>query len=285
MSRLQFQPLSPIVGVEVSGIDLTQPFTDEERAELLDQFRTHRLVLFRGQEISDDDHVRLCSYLLPVNEGVGYVSNTEVKGFHPGDFNLLYHSDFMFLEHPLQGISLCAIEVEPDAAGTRFVNTELAAREMPDSMRARFGDLDVVMLANTVDGREDIPARTVRVPDDAPWDRYMRTDRPVISDHPITHTPFIPVSPQQASHFVGRTEEQSDELLDELFAYLYSDRFVYEHQWVKDDLIIWDNITLQHGRRENAPDARRCLRRITMNDLSMQELLAGTVWGKAAASS
>jgi len=285
MSRLQFQPLSPVVGVEVSGVDLTQPFTDEERAELLDQFHTHRLVLFRGQEISDDDHVRLCSYLLPVNEGVGYVSNTEVKGFHPGDFNLLYHSDFMFLEHPLLGISLCAIEVEPDAAGTRFVNTELAAREMPDAMRARFADLEVVMLANTVDGREDIPARTVRVPDDAPWDRYMRTDRPVISDHPITHTPFIPVSPQQASHFVGCTAEQSDELLDQLFAYLYADRFVYEHEWVKDDLIIWDNITLQHGRRENAPDARRCLRRITMNDVSMQELLVGTVWGKAAAAS
>jgi taurine dioxygenase len=189
----------------------------------------------------------------------------------------------MFLAHPLLGISLCAIEVEPDAAATRFVNTELAAAEMPDAMRAKFADLDVVMLANTVDGREDIPARTVRVPDDAPWDRYMRTDRPVISDHPITHTPFIPVSPQQASHFAGCTEEQSDELLDEMFAYLYADRFVYEHQWLEDDLIIWDNITLQHGRHENAPDARRCLRRITMNDVSMQELLAGTVWGRAAA--
>jgi taurine dioxygenase len=93
------------------------------------------------------------------------------------------------------------------------------------------------------------------------------------------------VSPQQGSHFVGRTEEESDELLDEIFAYLYSDRFVYEHEWVKDDLIIWDNITLQHGRRQNAPDARRCLRRITMNDVSMQELLAGTVWGRAAAAS
>ena len=104
----------------------------------------------------------------------------------------------------------------------------------------------------------------------------------MISDHPITHTPFIPVSPQQASHFVGRTEAESDELLDEIFAYLYADRFVYEHDWVKDDLIIWDNITLQHGRRENAPDARRCLRRITMNDVSMQELLAGTENNRAA---
>jgi taurine dioxygenase len=281
MGTLEIRALSPVVGVEVGGVDLTEPLTDHQQAELLEAFREHRLVLFRGQEISDDDHVRLCSYLLPVNEGVGYVSNTEVKGFHPGDFNLLYHSDFMFLEHPLLGISLYAIEVAPDAAGTRFVNTEVAAREMPAEMRAKFGELDVVLLANTVDGREDIPARTVRVPDDAPWDRYMRTTRPVISDHPITHTPFIPVSGQQASHFVGRTEAESDALLDEIFAYLYDDRFVYEHHWVKDDLIIWDNVTLQHGRRENAPEARRCLRRITMNDVSMQELLAGTVWGGA----
>jgi taurine dioxygenase len=73
MSTLQFRTLSPVVGVEVSGVDLTQPLTDDERAELVEQFRKHRLVLFRGQEISDDDHVRVCSYLLPVNEGVGYV--------------------------------------------------------------------------------------------------------------------------------------------------------------------------------------------------------------------
>ena len=285
MSALQSRELSPVVGVEVSGVDLTKPLDDEQQAELLDLFRTHHLVLFRGQEISDEDHVRLCSYLLPVNEGVGYVSNTEVKGFHPGDFNLLYHSDFMFMDHPLLGISLCALEVVPDAAGTRFVNTELAANAMPDDMRAKFDDLEVVMLANTVDGREDIPARTVRVPDDAPHDRYMRIARPLISDHPITHTPFIPASPQQGSHFVGKSDEESDVLLDEIFDYLYDDRFVYEHEWVKDDLIIWDNITLQHGRRENAPDARRCLRRITMNDVSMQELLAGTVWGRATATS
>jgi len=285
MSALWSTELSAVVGVEISGVDLTRPLTGQQQTELLALFREHHLVLFRGQEISDDDHVRLCSYLLPVNEGVGYVSNTEVKGFHPGDFTLLYHSDFMFMEHPLLGISLCAIEVVPEAAGTRFVNTELAAREMPDAMRAKFEGLEVVMLANTVDGREDIPARTVRVPDDAPWDRYMRIARPLISDHPITHTPFIPASPQQSSHFVGRSDAESDDLLDEVFAYLYRDRFVYEHTWVKDDLIIWDNVSLQHGRRENAVDARRCLRRITMNDVSMQELLAGTVWGRAATAS
>jgi taurine dioxygenase len=285
MSELQARALSPVVGVEVRGVDLTQPLTDGQQAELLELFRTHRLVLFRGQEISDDEHMRVCSYLLPVNEGVGYVSNTEVKGFHPGDFNLLYHSDFMFMEHPLLGISLNAIEVEPDAAGTRYVNTEVAAREMPDAMRAKFGNLDVVMLANTVDGREDIPARTVRVPDTAPWDRYMRIVRPVISDHPITHTPFIPVSSQQGSHFVGRSMGESDALLDEIFDYMYDDRFVYEHEWVEGDLIIWDNITLQHGRRENTPEARRCLRRITMNDVSMQALLTGTVWGRGTTTS
>jgi taurine dioxygenase len=91
------------------------------------------------------------------------------------------------------------------------------------------------------------------------------------------------VNEQQASHFVGLTMDESDELLDELFAYMYDDRFVYEHQWAEGDLIVWDNITLQHGRRANAPDARRCLRRITMNDITTAELLAGTVWSRAAA--
>jgi taurine dioxygenase len=282
VETLRIRELSPVLGAEIDGVDLTKALGDEQQAALLDAFHRYRLLLFRGQEISDDDHLRLCSYLLPVNEGVGYVSNTEVKGFHPGDFNLLYHSDFMFMEHPLLGISLQALEVDTAAAGTRFVNTELAYREMPRAMRATFESLDVLMLANTVDGREDIPARTVRVPEDAPWDRYMRMAKPVISDHPITHTPYIPVNEQQASHFVGLTMDESDALLDELFAYMYDGRFTYEHEWVERDLIVWDNITLQHGRRANAADARRCLRRITMNDITAAELLAGTVWSRAA---
>src|SRR4051812_47222040 len=203
MGSLQARPLSSVIGVEVSGADFTEPLDDEQAAELKALFQQHRLVLFRGQELSDEDHLRLCNHLLPAHPQVGYMSNTEIKGFHP-DFNLLFHSDFAFTRYPLLGISLYAVDLDPEAAPTRFINTEVAYREMPADMKAKFEKLDVHMLANTVDGREDRPARTVRLPEDTPPDpRYIRISRPTISEHRITGTPFVLASEQQASHFDG----------------------------------------------------------------------------------
>lgn len=284
MGELTIRELSPWAGVEVSGADFTKPLTEDQAAELQRLYHQYRLLLLRGSELEGDDQVRLCGYVAPVHDRWGFVSNTEVKGFDR-DCLLLFHSDFAFTQFELLGISLYAIEIAEGAAPTRFANTELAYREMPERLRSRVENLDVLMLANTVDGREDIPARTIRVPDDAPGDRYIRTARPLISEHRVTHTPYILASPQQASHFVGLSMNESDELLDELFAHMYSDRFVYEHQWQPGDLIIWDNVCLQHGRRENPPSVRRCLRKVTMSDKSMMDILAGTVYAGAGTTS
>lgn len=284
MGTLQARPLSSVTGVEVSGADFTEPLGDDQAAQLKALFQEHRLVLFRGQELSDDDHMRLCNDLLPAHPQIGYMSNTEVKGFHP-DFNLLFHSDFAFTRYPLLGISLYAVELDPDAAPTRFINTQAAYEAMPAGMKATFEQLDVHMLANTVEGREDRPARTVRLPADTPDDpRYIRIVRPTISQHRVTNTPFVLASEQQASHFEGVSLEESDQLLDELFGYMYADRFLYEHQWQQHDLVIWDNLTLQHGRRDNPNEVRRCLRRVTMNEVSMAELLEGTVYARATST-
>src|SRR5947209_5622158 len=125
MGALESRALSPVLGVEVSGADFTRPLSTADQAELHGLFQRHRLLLFRGQELSDADHLRLCGYVLPVHEQIGYMSNTEVQGFHP-DFKLLFHSDFAFTPYQLLGISLYATDLGADAAPTCFVNTEAA---------------------------------------------------------------------------------------------------------------------------------------------------------------
>jgi alpha-ketoglutarate-dependent taurine dioxygenase len=276
--------LSDAAGVEIIGADLTQPLPDSDAAALKALFERHRLLLFRGQYLTDEQHVRACNYVLPALPNPGFVSNTEVKGFDR-DCLLLFHSDFAFTAYPLLGISLHAQEIAPNAAPTRFCNTQKAYEAMPSPLRERMESLQVLMLANTVDGREDIAARTIRVPDDAPRDRYIRIVRPVISEHRVTHTPFILASEQQASHFDGLSLAESDQLLAELFGHMYRDEFVYDHDWAEGDLIVWDNLTLQHGRRANPGTVRRCLRKVMMNEKTQAEVLAGTVYAPAVPAS
>jgi taurine dioxygenase len=280
MGQLRIRELSPWGGVEVSGADFAQPLPPDDAAQLGELFRRRHLVVMRDVELEGDDQVRLCSYCAPVHEHWGFVSNTDETPGFDRDCLLLFHSDFAFTGFSLLGISLYAIEIGESAAPTRFRNTAVAYERMPEPLKSRMESLDLLMLANTVDGREDIPARTIRVPDDAPRDRYIRTVMPTVDRHRITGTPYIVASEQQASHFIGTTMAESDELLDELFAHMDRDEFIYEHDWKVGDLVIWDNVVLQHGRRYNEKASRRCLRKVTMSDKSMTDILEGTVYAK-----
>jgi alpha-ketoglutarate-dependent taurine dioxygenase len=280
MGDLKIRELSPWAGVEVTGADFSQPLSADNANQFGELFRQYRLLVIRNVELEGDDQVRLCNYCAPVHQQWGFVSNTEETPGFDRDCVLLFHSDFAFTGFSLLGISLYAMEIGDGAVPTRFRNTQLAYERMPEAMRTKFEGLDVLMLANTVDGREDIPARTIRVPDDAPRDRYIRTVMPTVSQHRVTNTPYIVAAEQQASHFIGTTMDESDELLDELFTFMDRDEFIYEHDWVPGDIVIWDNVMLQHGRRYNEKESRRCLRKVTMSDRSMLDILEGTVYAK-----
>ena len=56
--------------------------------------------------------------------------------------------------------------------------------------------------------------------------------------------------------------EESDAFLEELYGHLYVGGNVHVHQWQPDDVIIWDNIALHHGRPRGVDlDSPRHLRR------------------------
>ena len=56
------------------------------------------------------------------------------------------------------------------------------------------------------------------------------------------------VSEHQTSHLQDRTAEESERLLQECFEILYADDNTYSHQWKPHDVLIWNNLALQHGR-------------------------------------
>jgi alpha-ketoglutarate-dependent taurine dioxygenase len=67
------------------------------------------------------------------------------------------------------------------------------------------------------------------------------------------------------SHISGLDRKESDALLDELFEYIYADDNVYAHHWQTNDVIIWDNIALQHCRPQSMGSAPRHLRRLSLD--------------------
>jgi taurine dioxygenase len=67
------------------------------------------------------------------------------------------------------------------------------------------------------------------------------------------------------SHVVGLPPEESEALIQELFSRLYADDNIYSHSWQTNDLIIWDNLALQHCRPAPMGSTTRHLRRQSLD--------------------
>jgi taurine dioxygenase len=68
----------------------------------------------------------------------------------------------------------------------------------------------------------------------------------------------------------------SDRVIGDVLAHLYESGQEYLHVWELYDLLIWDNVALQHARREEADVARgpRAMQRVALNEVTYPELIA-----------
>jgi taurine dioxygenase len=69
---------------------------------------------------------------------------------------------------------------------------------------------------------------------------------PVVRTHPVTGRKGLFVNEGHTACIVGLPEEESRELLAQLCAHIVRPQFRYEHQWRAGDLLMWDNVAVQH---------------------------------------
>jgi taurine dioxygenase len=71
-------------------------------------------------------------------------------------------------------------------------------------------------------------------------------ETPVVRTHPVTKRKGLFVNEGHTSHLVGMPREESDRLLAQLYAHITQPRFQYWHSWRPGDLLMWDNVAVQH---------------------------------------
>ena len=279
--QLELRPLHPALGVEVKGLDVSKPFSDEDVRTLCDAFDRHGLLLIRQRDVSAHDQRSLVELFGPVRESQSHISNVEPDGYHP-EWAMLFHSDYIFTENPVLGISLYPLELAPGCVPTRFANLARAAATLPLALRRRLEGLHLVhMISVAGDASENVRQREEDLGGpDAPASLNPRAIRPVLAPHPRTGVENLWVCEQQASHFVELSYAESDALLAEIFEHIRGDpTLVYDHEWQMGDLVVWDNLMLVHGRRAAPKAVRRSFRRFTMTELTLAEILGGVEFG------
>ena len=82
---------------------------------------------------------------------------------------------------------------------------------------------------------------------------------PIISTHPETGRNMLFLGRRHGAYVNGLSLEDSEALLDELWAHATQPRFVYEHDWAVGDVVVWDNRATLHRRDAFDSSSRRVL--------------------------
>lgn len=158
MTTIQTKPLTQQFGVEVSGIDLADVRADNLFPELRALFEEHSALLFRGQDVSDEQHMALAKLFGPIEDRqaderkpgekfeVPKVSNVQEDGSTTGEMdlktlnlksNFLWHSDSTFLPTPALTNILIGRVVTTEGGATELASTRAAWAAMPEELKAR----------------------------------------------------------------------------------------------------------------------------------------------------
>ncbi len=263
---MRIRRLSPALGAEVLDLDVRRSIGAEDREGLRKALLRHHLLLVRGQQMDDGQHLAFAGVFGPIageaGGTIGMVSNVRADGTLGAD-RATWHSDFTFFPAPYEAISLYGIEIPAGGTQTSFVNAILAARTLPADLRALLDGLQgrAVLAFDSGSLTDGVRYRLGRCDDAA-----VHELRPVLWPHRDTGEPILAVWEQQTDALLPLPPQQSDALLARLFEHLYKPEHQYVHEWATDDLVLWDNHALQHSRPAIGVEQPRSLRRVCVGE-------------------
>jgi taurine dioxygenase len=288
-------PLSPNLGLEVSGVDLTQEPDDATRDAILNAWIKAGVLLFRGAGTSDEIQMRLSQvfgamepaatadmnrpdnpYLMtlaydPADKAPRFAQHYVVGGIARAGW-LGWHWDQSFMPTIVRGAVLCMKEPSPEMGQTGFMDAIAAYDRLSDAMKQRIEGLEVVYEFNP-----DMASGQFGFPDDIkPLPRVVTAPKKEVSYdfppcvHPLiitqqeTGRKVLKLSPMHARYILGMDRAESDALLDELGRHICDDRFAYLHSWGKDDMVVWDNWRVLHSATGVPLHCKRVAQRTTI---------------------
>ncbi len=300
--EFQIRRLSPALGAEVIGLDVSRPLAAHTLGILRGAFQDHHMLCFRDQRLDDDALVAFSKQFGPLEKfpekdktkgapEVYHVANVSAQGeqLSPEDQRVIFqrnnarwHTDSSYRYVPSLASILYGIEVLPeDAKGgeTGFSNMLAAYAALDDAMKARLEPLHQVHSYGEIRRLE---------PQMPPMSREERDALP-----PVTH-PVIRVHPdrnfQRSLYFTsntsleigGGTLEEGRSLHHWLLDWIGRSEFCYYHRWRRNDLVMWDNRVLLHRAIEyDCASYRRVLRRTT---IAGSGPIMGPFWPEARAA-
>lgn len=276
---MDLRPLIPAVGAEVLGLDLSRELAAAERAAVHQAWLDYGLLLFRGQDLGETGLVefsRNFGDLEPPPASaertraetrgaaapeVWIVSNIVENGVAIGalgDAEAEWHTDMSYMDEPPKASVLYAKEIPPSGGNTSWAGMTAAYRSLEPGLRARIDGRQANHDSSyTSVGELRKGASAVVDVTQAPGAVH-----PIVRQHPETGRAAIYLGRRTNAYVFGLPVDESEELLDALWAHCAHPDFVYEHVWAVGDVVMWDNRSTIHRRAAFDAASRRYMIRV-----------------------
>jgi taurine dioxygenase len=263
------------LGAEVRRIDLRR--LDESSFRALEQalFR-HLVLVIRGQPLTDPELVALGrrfgeleppgmsiigKHYIDEHPEILVISNIVENGVPKGNLGAgeaNWHTDMSYRARPTSIAILHALEIPPSGGNTYFANQYRAYDTLPAAVKQTL-EGRVLIHDETYNSAGQLRKgfREITDPREAPGARH-----PIFRIHPATGRRALYLGRRRNGCILGLPLEESEALLDQLWAHASRPEFVWGHEWRVGDTLIWDNRCVIHRRDAFDPGARRMMHRV-----------------------
>lgn len=286
MSDIAITPLSPACGAEISGVDLTRPLSARQVAAIKDAWNRHLVLVFRGQELSQEDQLRFAAYFGDLgsrkkapdalrtraegsqqdHEKVLLVTNIKVDG-RPigafGDGEFWFHIDSGYSARPYKYTFLYALELPSRGGNTMFSNMYKAYEALPAALKEKLKGRKALHI------HEYNRAKQANASGDISGIPHY--SHPIFVTHPDTGRKTLFVDRLMTTRIEGMDEAEGNAILDQLYEIGERREFIFEHEWKLGDFLMWDNRCTIHARTDFPKEERRLLRRCTVEGEPLHE--------------
>jgi taurine dioxygenase len=263
------------LGAEISGVNLASVLDDDTFAQVANAFFDNEVVFFRNQKLTPEQHIAFTRRFGTLEQ---HVRKESRLGEHPEilvisnivredgtpigsqDAGRFWHSDLSYKREPSMLSALYAIEV-PVRDGrplgdTHFASTTAAYAALPDAMKQKLEGMKnvhsyVAYRAKNRRAQQEEQARGGRAVteyelSDAQLKSVPDVEVPVVRTHPVTKRKGLFVNEAHTSRMCDMPEDEGNALLEQLYRHIIQPEFLYTHHWQPGDLLMWDNVAVQH---------------------------------------
>ncbi len=272
---LEVVRLSPHIGAELRGLDLSKPLGEADVAAINKAWLDHIVILFRDQKLTQEDQIRVTSYFGPIGKlgrppkyfppgfnsllpGIMMISNIRENGEPIGalpDGEMMFHHDMIHHELPHDATMLYALEIPTHGGDTLFASGYAAYDALDPDLKAKLEGRRA---------RHHYNYGSTQRGDGKGTEAYAESTHPIFRTHDKTGRRATYVNRLMTVGIDGMDDSAAAPLLDALFHQTERPEFIYRHQWRVGDLLLWDNRCSTHARDDFPADQRRLMLRTTV---------------------